>query len=1676
VKTIGENLENSTVHIDLGGNESKRLRVDGESTSSLRQYVITAKEIEQLGGIGKQILVTDDKNKTKRYDIGDLTMPTVKDTIPSNGMIKTGGEITIIGDRLEKIEDGESKITAYFQPAGTLIAIEKENVKTGDIVKEIGTEIGKYDVVFEHKDTIDGVTVNKQHYYFDVFSVYGELNISDDVVMTPNQGAPGTQVILEASDIPENISVFFKKNSYDLYDMKNMAEFVSYDSGADDQKHKYIFKVPNIDQGSYEVFLTNKVEKNQNPNTVINSSKTFKNNIFVIISDANKPVISEVMPKVGPATGVDAVIRGRNLISINPNIFKLTEDISPKLDPGVEITEGVDVLKDELVVLYEKDDNKKIGEYSVIKKNNKSVDVLSLERKITGVVGNTIQFREGSELKQGGTDTIQVRIPSTTDEETEPIKDVTLEMETKIKYQYKDDDGEDEVDTITLKEEVVKKGGFTYEQLSYRPEISAITPNQIPVDGVANNYKTSLENMKIHISGKNFSVYRYEDDGGVKYKYPEVNIGNKITLNKNTDPTVDIKVFDKNGNEIDGTKGNDLGEKILITIPKDFPTTIGLKDGDINANIDTWVVNPNRNEDPTEMGYTSNSMTVKFVKIGEDKTPSILSIIPDTVTILGEKGVKITGDKFYPGVKVYINGDEIKNIKRNDDGTELTFDAPPRPEGYYQILVQNEEGGAEIYCPFTYTKTYTEPKITDFNPKKGTAGTLVTITGQSFVLPNPLVADLGGIGISKLIGTRVLLGVQDVNTYVDGKRQPNGLQGYESLNGDLIELDDNGRIKKLSDYYHSVILQEDQEEQEGNDIYYIIYHDTKDGKIKLTDGDKQVYTIGRTGAKPETDFNVTKEGLEIDDKILKMMTPYDIKDGEIVGNNVKVKNNNELIFEVPAMPREGYYDVTIINPDTKKDSKIENAGFYYSFQPEFNPEIREIKPNTGSTDGEYYINIIGNKFIDNGGDNKTSVTIGTITVDPKDVEISPDGKNIKVKVPKYPGDLEKETDTDRKTVVVVLVNPDGGSASIEDGFTYIIPISHPKIDKLILNKGSAAGGENVIIEGSGFRFFEPYEDLNNNVEWDEGEPFENLNGNVDKNGKPIWDDLRHWLSSELKAKYDELAKDYNNKIVPILPKIYFGGEEVAIRGFTASTIEIETPKGAKGPAEVYLVNNDYGTSNKVTFTYEASNPRINTITPGIGRKQGNEKVEIMGENLKESKVKVIETINKTKEQTLQLVQFGDLKDVNISNRDIPMDAPQNSGRIRDNQTTVKVGDLTVKYDATQDKRKLNFTIEEGTGDKKAIYNFEYADYDDTEIFLPVSLLKKGNGDISTQDGDESSNGEGAGGNYYDGYEYVKINLEVITGANRTNRLRVDRGFSPKATLIRAGQIVLNTPSYYTVGSVPVTLVNPDGGEAITNFEYKNPDSDPRITNITRDGQQPQLGDDGKIKILTVNAKGGSEIVIEGNDFRDVQRIQIGNVLNIESKDITEEPNRLIFKMPTVADSALTFMHRVVVTNYDGGTASSDEASPPIYIQFTKGESNPQIEEITPPRGPDTGGNTVVIKGGDFREAMEGYEGGKLRVYFDGNQVPDSDVTFIDYKTISVIAPPGKAGPVDVKVENPDGEMSNTVQYTYASNPRITSVVDPLDSAEKAVISAISIEGGQEIKLKGTGFMANARVY
>ena len=76
----------------------------------------------------------------------------------------------------------------------------------------------------------------------------------------------------------------------------------------------------------------------------------------------------------------------------------------------------------------------------------------------------------------------------------------------------------------------------------------------------------------------------------------------------------------------------------------------------------------------------------------------------------------------------------------------------------------------------------------------------------------------------------------------------------------------------------------------------------------------------------------------------------------------------------------------------------------------------------------------------------------------------------------------------------------------------------------------------------------------------------------------------------------------------------------------------------------------------------------------------------------------------------------------------------------------------------------------------------------------------------------------------------------------------------------------------------------------------------------------------------------------------------------------------------------------------------------------------------------------------------------------------------------MVSPPHVPGSVEVKVENPDGELSDPHGiFNYLSSPKISAVVDPNDPTETARITRISVEGGAKIKIKGSSFMPGARV-
>ncbi len=404
---------------------------------------------------------------------------------------------------------------------------------------------------------------------------------------------------------------------------------------------------------------------------------------------------------------------------------------------------------------------------------------------------------------------------------------------------------------------------------------------------------------------------------------------------------------------------------------------------------------------------------------------------------------------------------------------------------------------------------------------------------------------------------------------------------------------------------------------------------------------------------------------------------------------------------------------------------------------------------------------------------------------------------------------------------------------------------------------------------------------------------------------------------------------------------------------------------------------------------------------------------------------------------MPLVRFGSL---------------EGSGTIIDGRVSnLDVGGyLTVKYNANVADNNLSLSLQTVVGQ---VYQQDYS-YDGSDLFIDLSYLQDSQGQS------------------YGSRELVRVQLILD---KQGYRLQVQRGFAPEATLVSANQIRVTTPPYYTVGQVDLSVINPDGSIAKASFTYRNPDSNPRITNITRDDQAPVLTDiEGRqVKILRMNYQGESQVKVFGTDFRENAIIKIGNLFTITPDQIIYTlPDQLTFTMPKVPESEIGKLHRVVVINEDGGTAASDEPvsgkdQDKIYLQFTKGETEPAVEAIDPVKGPASGGTRIKIAGKDFRKVMEGYGDKSVKVFVGGKEATAVEVA--DYKTIWATTPPNNPGTLTVRVENPDGQISIPAgNYTYISTPQVTAVVDPTDPAESTPINEISVEGGQEPYLLKSG--------
>ena len=168
--------------------------------------------------------------------------------------------------------------------------------------------------------------------------------------------------------------------------------------------------------------------------------------------------------------------------------------------------------------------------------------------------------------------------------------------------------------------------------------------------------------------------------------------------------------------------------------------------------------------------------------------------------------------------------------------------------------------------------------------------------------------------------------------------------------------------------------------------------------------------------------------------------------GGTAATGVTVVSGTSITATAPAHAA-GTVTVAVTNTDNQTGG-LNNGYNYTTVNPA--PTVTAITPNSGTTNGGTPVTITGTNFLTGatvrvGGGTATGVTVVSST-------------SITANTPSHsagPG-------------TVVVVNTDGQSGSLTNGFTYVVINSAPTVTSITPNSGTINGGTAVTITGTGF--------------------------------------------------------------------------------------------------------------------------------------------------------------------------------------------------------------------------------------------------------------------------------------------------------------------------------------------------------------------------------------------------------------------------------------------------------------------------------------------------------------------------------------------------------------------------------------------------------------------------------
>jgi hypothetical protein len=260
---------------------------------------------------------------------------------------------------------------------------------------------------------------------------------------------------------------------------------------------------------------------------------------------------------------------------------------------------------------------------------------------------------------------------------------------------------------------------------------------------------------------------------------------------------------------------------------------------------------------------------------------------------------------------------------------------------------------------------------------------------------------------------------------------------------------------------------------------------------------------------------------------------------------------------------------------------------------------------------------------------------------------------------------------------------------------------------------------------------------------------------------------------------------------------------------------------------------------------------------------------------------------------------------------------------------------------------------------------------------------------------------------------------TIAGSNLTGTTVTIGGVA--ATVVTHGPVSMTatTPAGSAGPPLDVVVTNAKGqsGTLQSAFTYVDPPAPPSVSAISP---------------ASASTNGGTQLVISGSGFRYGAVVSfggppppVGTGMRALTMAVTYDATVCGSGVQLPCIIATTVAHAagatdVVVTNMDFATGIIDSGSGSSTL--TQGFTfvlAPSISDVTPSSGTVSGGTTVTIKGTNFVSGAQVLVAGQQAV-----------VQSLTSTSITAVVPANPAGTSPVVVENPNGQSSNTLIYTY----------------------------------------------